>query len=208
MTVPIDSNFCAAGLHDFVDGELYEVVRTLRGGVADRVTKHDGTGAAADGGGIEALHRFGVGANGIFGDVHRRKIVVDGELHGFFGGALEMIDGPVFHEASNGAGAEKGGGFDGDSDSLRNFGDRANVGFDGAGRGVGANLHAIGGDLAGESFGVLDGAGASAGKANVQRIDAERFHQMQDFDFFFDAGIVDRGILQAVAEGFVVEQDA
>ncbi len=134
--------------------------------------------------------------------------MVDGELHGFFGGALEMIDGPVFHEASNGAGAEEGGGFDGDSHSLRNFGDRANVGFDGAGGGVGANLHAIGGDLAGESFGVLDGARAGAGKADVQRIDAERFHQMQDFDFFFDAGIVDRGILQAVAEGFVVEQDA
>jgi hypothetical protein len=31
---------------------------------------------------------------------------------------------------------------------------------------------------------------------------------VQNFDFFFDAWIVDAGILQAVAEGFVVQEDA
>jgi len=31
---------------------------------------------------------------------------------------------------------------------------------------------------------------------------------VEDFDFFFDAGVVDGGILQAVAEGFVVQENA
>ncbi len=53
-----------------------------------------------------------------------------------------------------------------------------------------------------------DGAGTGAGEADVQRIDAERFHEVQDFDFFFDAGVVDGGILQAVAERFVIQQNA
>ena len=136
------------------------------------------------------------------------QVVFDGELHGFFRGAFEVIDGPIFDEAADGAGAEECRGFDGDADALRNFGDGADVGFDGARGAVGADFHPIGGDFAGEGFGVLDGARAGAGKADVERLDAERFHQVEDFDFFVDGGIVDGGILQAVAEGFVVEEDA
>jgi len=96
VTVPVYADFFAAGLYDFFDGEFYQVVGALRGGVADGVAEDDGAGAAADSGGIEALDRVGVGADGVFGDVHGREIVVDGELDGFFCGALEMIDGPVF----------------------------------------------------------------------------------------------------------------
>src|SRR6267378_1618258 len=136
------------------------------------------------------------------------RIAVDGKLDGFFGGALKVVDGPVFDQAADRAGAEEGGGFDGDSHALRNFSDGPNVGFDGASGGVGANLHAIGGDFAGEGFGVFYGAGAGAGETDVERVDAERFHQVEDFDFFFDAGIVDGGILQAVAQSFVVQQHA
>ncbi len=70
-------------------------------------------------------------------------------LHGFFCGALEVIDGPVFDQAADGAGAEKGGGFESDSDALGNFNDGADVGFHGSGGAVGADLHAVGGDFAG-----------------------------------------------------------
>ena len=92
----------------------------------------------------------------------------------------------------------------GDSDALGNFNDGADVGFHRSRGAVGANLHAVGGDFAGEGFGVRGGARACAGEADVHGIDAERFHQVEDFDFFFDAGVVDGGILQAVAEGFVI----
>jgi hypothetical protein len=30
---------------------------------------------------------------------------------------------------------------------------------------------------------------------------------MEDLDFFFDGGVVDRRILKTVAEGFIVDQD-
>src|SRR4029077_7687921 len=191
-------------LHDLVDREFNQVVGALRSGVANGVAQHDGAGAAADGGGVEALDGSGVGPDGVFGDVHRGQVVLDGEPDGFLRGALEMIDSPVFDEAANRAGAEESGSFDGDADALGDFGDGANVGFDGARGGVGANLHAIGGDFASEGFGVGNGAGTGAGKADVQRFDAQRFHEVEDFDFFFDAGVVHGGILQAVAEGFVV----
>jgi len=140
--------------------------------VTDGVAEDDGAGAAADCGRIEALDGVGVGADGVFGYIHRREIVVDGELDGFFGGALEVIDGPVFHQATDGAGAEEGGGFDGDSYALGNLGDGADVGLDRAGGSVGANLHAIAGDFPGQGFGVFCGAGAGAGQADVERVDA------------------------------------
>ena len=78
-----------------------------------------------------------------------------------------------------------------------NFDDGADVGFDRSRGAVGANLHAVGGDFAGQGFGVRDGARAGARESDVEGVDAERFHQVQDFDFFFDAGIVDGGILQS-----------
>ncbi len=131
----------------------------------------------------------------------------DGELDGFFGSALKMVHGPIFNEAANGAGTEESRGLNGDSHALGDFGDGANVGFYGAGGSVRANLHAIGGDFAGQGFGVGDGARASAGEADIQRVDAEGFHQVQDFDFFFDAGIVDGRILQAVAKSFVIQEN-
>jgi len=55
---------------------------------------------------------------------------------------------------------------------LGDFGDGADVGLDGARGGVGANLHAIGGDFAGEGFGVFYGARAGAGEADVEGVDA------------------------------------
>src|SRR4029077_18482722 len=164
VAVPIDADFFAAGLHNFFDGEFNQVVRALRRGVADGVAQNDRARTAADGGGVEALDGGGIGADGVFGDVHRGEVVIDSELDGFFGGALEMVDRPIFDEATNGAGAEEGGGFDGDAYALGDFGDGGDVGFDGASRGVGANLHAIAGDFAGEGFGVGDGAGTGTGK--------------------------------------------
>ena len=63
-------------------------------------------------------------------------------------------------------------------------------------------------DFAGERFGVGIGARTGAGQADIDGVNAERFHQVEDFDFFADAGIVDGGILEAVAKGFVVEHHA
>ena len=73
---------------------------------------------------------------------------------------------------------------------------------------VGSDAHAVGGDFAGKRFGIGERARARTGKANVNGIDAERLHKMQDFDFVFDAGVGNRRILKAVAKRFVIEHDA
>ena len=99
--------------------------------MADGVAQDDGARAAANRGGVKPLDGIRIGANGVFGDVHGRQVVFDGKLDGVFGGALEMIDGPVFDQAANRTGAEECCGFDGDADSLGDFDDRANVVFDG-----------------------------------------------------------------------------
>jgi len=70
VAVPVDANFLAGGLHDFGDGELNEIEGALRHGVSDGVAENDGAGAATNGGGVEAFYRVGIGADGVFGDVH------------------------------------------------------------------------------------------------------------------------------------------
>src|SRR5258708_34549313 len=101
MTVPVDTNVFAARFYDFLDGEFDEIVRALRGSVAHGVTEYDGPGAAADGGGVEALNGFGVRTSGVFGDVHRGQAVVHGVLPGLLGGAFEILDGHVFDQAAH-----------------------------------------------------------------------------------------------------------
>ena len=119
-----------------------------------------------------------------------------------------MIDSPVFNQAADGAGTDECGGFDGHAHALGYFDDGFDVVFVGARRAVGTDLHARIYDFSREGFGVGIGARAGAGEADVYSVNAERFHQVQDFDFFGDGGIVDRGVLQAVAECLVVEHDA
>jgi hypothetical protein len=46
---------------------------------------------------------------------------------------------------------------------------------------------------------------AGAGQTEIYCFDSERFDQMKDFDFFGDGRIEDGGILQTVAQRFVIE---
>ncbi len=119
-----------------------------------------------------------------------------------------MVYSPIFDEAPNGAGAEKSRCFDGDSHALRDFDDGADVVFHGACGAIRPNLHPRRGNFARQGLRVGKDAGTCPGEADVHRVDAEGFHQVENFDFFFDAGVVDRGILQAVAQGFVIQEDA
>src|SRR6266849_5337067 len=73
---------------------------------------------------------------------------------------------------------------------------------------IGLDLHAVRGDFARERLGIRHGPGTRARQTNIYGIYAERFHQMQDFDLFFDARIENGWILQPVAKRFVIQQDA
>ncbi len=73
---------------------------------------------------------------------------------------------------------------------------------------VGLDLHPVRGDFAGQCLGVRRGARPGAGQTDIDRVDSQGFHQMQDRDLFFDAGVEDGRILQTIAQGFVIHQHA
>ena len=78
----------------------------------------------------------------------------------------------------------------------------------GSRRTVGLDLQPVRGDFAGQRFGVRKSPRPCARQSDIDRINSQRFHQMKDFDLFFDAGVEDRRILQTVAQGFVIQEDA
>jgi len=52
---------------------------------------------------------------------------------------------------------------------------------------VGLDLHPVRGDFPRQSFGVRKARGRTR-QTDVHRIDSQRFHQVEDFDFFLNAG--------------------
>ncbi len=90
---------------------------------------------------------------------------------------------------------------------MHNLCDGANVVLVRARGAVGANLHPALNNFAGQRLNVLDRALSGAGKTKIERVDAKRFHQMQDFDFLFNRRIANRGRLQAITQGFVIQLD-
>ena len=93
-------------------------------------------------------------------------------------------------------------------DFLRNLDDRADIIFVRARGTIRSNFQARSHDLARQRFGVGISARAGAGKSDIHRVDAQRFHQVKNFDFFRDGRIVDGRILQAVAQSLVIQRDA
>src|ERR1700722_6614441 len=73
---------------------------------------------------------------------------------------------------------------------------------------VGLDAHALVGNFAGERLGVGGGARTGSGKADIHGFDAEGLHQMENLYFIGDRRIGDRGILQSVAQRFVIKQNA
>ena len=100
----------------------------------------------------------------------------DRELHRLFGGALEMVDGPVFDQTPDGARTKERGGFDRDSCALGNLHDGTNVVFVRSRGAVRLDLHSVGGNFTRQSFGMCRRARPGAREADIDGIDAERLH--------------------------------
>ena len=61
----------------------------------------------------------------------------------------------------------------------------------------------VGDDFARQRRDVLDRARTSAGKSEVERVNAERLHQVQDFQLLINGRIADGRRLQTVAQRFI-----
>ena len=208
VPVPIHADFFTRGLDDFLDREFHQVVGAARSCVANRVAQDDGASAGANGGRIERDERLRVGANGVLGDIHHRESGRHRLLHRVFGGALKEFDGPVLYQPPDRAGAEKERSFQRLTDALAEVDDRLDVLFLRAPGCVGPDFQAGAEDFARQRLGIFKRARPRAGQADVDRVDSQRIHQLDDFDFFGDGRVAHGRILQPVAKGFVVEQDA
>jgi hypothetical protein len=127
-------------------------------------------------------------------------------LDGLFRGLQQEVVCPAFGVAANGARSEKRRDLDGQSGFLHDLGNRANIVFMRARGAVGANLHLVRDDLARQRGHVLDRARARSRQPKIERVNAERLHQMKDFDLLLDGRIANRGRLQSIAQRFIGQQ--
>src|SRR5262249_18014359 len=98
--------------------------------------------------------------------------------------------------------------FDRDPDPLGDLDDRDDVGRDGSRRAVGADLETTFDDLPRQTRDVLDDVRPGPGQSDVDRIDAELVHHVEEGELAVDRGTLDRRRLEAVGEGFVVQLDS
>src|SRR5258708_280929 len=205
VAVPVHAYFLAQGRDYLVDYKTDQCADPGRGRVAHRVADRDGTCATADRRGIQPFHGFRIATRRVFGYVHHAKSQRTSVGDGLFRGLEQEVVGPVFRVTPYGAGTDEAGDIDGKAYALRNLRHRTNVVFMGAGRAVGFDLHFGAYDLAGQGFHVRHRPGTGPGKSEIGAVDAQVFHQVQDFDFLADGGIFDGRRLQAVAKGFVIQ---
>src|SRR5207248_1985716 len=136
-------------------------------------------------------------------DVHHGQAFTDGEGDGLFREFEELVERPVFRIEAHGRRADEGTGFDWDSDALRDLGYRLNVVAVRARGAVWTNTQFLVGDLARETFDARRVRAACARQTNVRRVNAERVHQVQEFDLLLDRRLADRRRLQPVTQGLV-----
>ena len=171
------------------------------------IANHDGARPAVDRGRIQTLDHGRIAAAGVLGDIHAFEAERHGELHGFLRGLEQEVIGPAFGVAANRAGANKGRGLNVQPGALHDLGNRPDVIFVGARGAVGANLHFVADDLVGQRLAIRKRARSRSRQAQIERVDAQGFHQMQDLNFLRNRGIAHRGRLQPIAQGLIVEQD-
>ena len=203
MSVPFDANFFAGRLHHLFQHKLDQRHRAHGRGVSGSIAEHQSVRSTIDGGGVQLLHRFRIAARRVFGGVHDFEAKRDRVFDGLFGGLQQEVAIPALGVAANGTGSKKRRDLDGEAGFLHDLGDRANVVLVRARGAVGRDLHFVGDDFARQRRNVLDRARTCSGKPEVERVDAERLHQVQDFDLLLNGRIADGRRLQAVAQRFI-----
>ena len=118
----------------------------------------------------------------------------------------KKIVGPSFGESANRTGPNEGRGFDPQPRLLHDVGDRTDVVLVGPCRAVGANLHLLSGDLAGQRGHGINRALPRSRQSEGKRVNPQRFHQMKDLNLLGDRRIANRRRLQPVTQSLIVQQ--
>src|SRR5213594_1054663 len=192
VPMPIDTNFLTRRLYNLVEYERYERIRPHGRGVPGSVANDNRARAAIDCGRIQPLNSFGIAAGRVFGDIGYFEAKRYCVLHGFFRGLEQELFCPSLRVTSNRTGTDKSCGSDvqpGALDDIRNW---PNVILVGAGGAVRADLHLVPRNFPRQRFAVLEGTRPRSGEAEIERVNAQSFHQVQNLDFFRDRRIANR----------------
>src|SRR5579864_5898679 len=175
--------------------------------MAGSIADNDRARTAIDRRRIQALDHCRIAAAGVFGHVHDFDPKRNSELNRLLGGLKQEVFGPTFGVAANGTRPNERGGIDFQARAMRNLGNRANVVFVRACGAVRMNFHPVVGDLSRQCFYMFNRARSGAGEAQIERINSQRLHQMENPNLFLTRGVADRRRLQPVAQSFVVQLD-
>src|SRR4029077_5080481 len=181
VAVPVDANFFSGMLNDFFKHELDQRGGAHGRGVSGGVAEHQSVRSIIDGRRVELLHRLRIAAGRVFRYVHDFEAKRDRVSDGLFGRSKKEVAGPALGVAADGTRSNKGSNLDGEAGFLDDLGDGKNVVLDGASGAVCRDLQFVSNDFARQRGDVLDRARTSSWKPEVERVDAKRLHQMQDF---------------------------
>src|SRR2546422_7315900 len=205
VAMPIHSY--VLGPYDLLLYKSYQRLDAIRRGVSHRVRQADPHRAAVDRRAVQRLQGLGFRPGRILSDVHDRKAVLDGVRHRLLGGCQDAVEGPVFGVLPDWGRAYECGRLDGDADLLGDSDDRLHVGYHRAGRAVGEDGQPLVPDLLGERPHLLDDPRPGPRQPEVGRHDAEVGHEVQQLPLDLERGVPDRGGLESVAQGLVVQVD-
>ena len=116
-----------------------------------------------------------------------------------------MVDGPVLGVLPDRRRPDEQVCIDRDPGFLTHLDDRLDVGHDGSARAVSLEVKPLRRDFLRETQDVRLRARTGAGQANIDGVDAQLGHQMQNSQLVFDLRIGHRRRLDAVAQRLVVE---
>ena len=185
VTMPIDLDVLARVLDDV----LHKANKVRCAGpccMPDRIGKDDAPCPAFDCRCIDLLDVIGMCTRGIFGDKHARQAVTYNVLYGILRELKNMGNVPPLDVLTDRTCADEGRYFDGNACFLRDVDDRVDIRFDGSCRAVGKDLHVAAGNLFGKLERIVIRPRSCTRQTDVRRLDAQVFHEMEDFDFLVD----------------------
>jgi hypothetical protein len=175
--------------------------------VADCVREAESRRAVIDRRAEERGQHLGPRAGGVLGDVRHRQARLHRDVDRLRAALGDEVHVPLLRVLANGARADERVDLDRQPRLLRKLDHRRDVADHRATGARDLDLHLAVDDLPAEAQHVLEGALGASRKADVRLVDAEVFHQVQDLQLVVDARILDRGVLQAVAERLVEQRE-
>src|SRR5271157_1981324 len=204
VPMPVHANSLPRRFHHLSHRKSHQVKRALRRRMPHRVAQHNRPRSAANRRLVQPLHRIRVRPHRIFGHIHHRQPMRHREPHRLLRRPLQMFNRPVLHQSPYRARPQKRRRLNRNPHLLRNLHNRPYIRFHRARRAIRPDAHVIRDNLPRQPLHRLRHARSRTRQTKVHRINVQRFHEMQYFDFFFNGRIGHRRRLQPISQRLVV----